>query len=94
MSNRRENRNTSKARNFQYIQKAFEQNWKATVSKILDGSLVMDNKGLEFPNIWEIEDLYVSRLEEGNTMDNLNPKLEKTGYREYYGVITPEEVKI
>ena len=54
----------------------------------------MDNKGLEFPNIREIEDLYVSRLEEGNTMDNLNPKLEKTGYREYYGVITPEEVKI
>ena len=33
------------------------------VLKILDGTFVMDNKGLEFPGIGEIEDLYVSRLE-------------------------------
>ena len=33
------------------------------VLKILDGTFVMDNKGLEFPSIGEIEDLYVSRLE-------------------------------
>ena len=45
------------------MQKAFEQNRKATVLKILDGTFVMDNKGLEFPSIGEIEDLYVSRLE-------------------------------
>ena len=55
MSNRRDNRNTRKARNFQYTQKAFEQHRKATVSKILDGTFVMDNKGLEFPDIGKLK---------------------------------------
>ena len=93
MSNRRDNRNTRKARNFQYTQKAFKQNRKATVSKILDGTFVMDNKGLEFPEIREVEGLYLSRLEEGNTKDSLNPKLNETEHSEHYGVITPDEVK-
>ena len=93
MSNRRDNRNTRKARNFQYTQKAFAQHRKATVSKILDGTFVMDNKGLEFPDIREIEGLYVSRLEEGNTRDSSNPKLNETEHSEHYGVITPDEVK-
>ena len=93
MSNKRDNRNTRKARNFQYTQKAFEQHRKATVSKILDGTFVMDNKGLEFPDIREIEGLYVSRLEEGNTRDSSNPKLNETEHSEHYGVITPDEVK-
>ena len=48
------------------MQKAFEQNQKATVLKIFNRTFIMDNKGLEFPDIQEIEDLYVSRLEEGN----------------------------
>ena len=58
MSNRRDNRKTRTAKNFQFTQKAFEQNWKAALSVILDGTFVMDNKGLEFPDIQEIEDLY------------------------------------
>ena len=94
MSNRRENRNTRKARNFQYTQKAFEQNRKWTVSKIFDGTFVMDNKGLDFPDIQEIEDLYVSRLQEDNTKYSLNPKLEETEHSEHYGINTPDEVKL
>ena len=93
MSNRRENRNTCKARNFQFTQKAFEQNRQAMVLKILDGTFVADNKDLEFPDIQEIEDLHVSRLEEGNTKDISNPKLEETAYSEHYRIITPKEVK-
>ena len=87
MSNRSENRNTRKARNFQFTQKSFEQNRKATVLKILDDTLVPHNKDLEFPEIWEIEDLYVSRLEQANTKDISNPKLEETAYSEHYGII-------
>ena len=94
MFNSRENCNTRKARNFQYTQKACEQNQKAMISRILDGTFVMDNKGLAFPDMHEIEELYVSRLEEGNTKDSLNPKLEETEHSEHYGIITPDEVKI
>ena len=54
----------------------------------------MNNKGLEFPDIQEIEDLYVSRLEKGSTKDTSSQKLEDTINRQYYGVITPEEVKL
>ena len=93
MSNRRENRNTRKARNLQYTQRALKQNRKATFSKILDGTFVMDNKDLDFRDIQEIEDLYVSRLEEGNTKDSSNLKLEETENSEHYAVITFEEVK-
>ena len=93
MSNRRQNRNTRKARNFQYTQKAFKQNQKATFSKIVDGTFVMDNKNLDFRDIQEIEDLYVSRLEKENTKDSLNMKLEETENSEHYAVITSEEVK-
>ena len=38
----------------------------------------MDNKDLDFRDIQEIEYLYVSRLEEGNTKDSSNLKLEET----------------
>lgn len=76
------------------MQKAYEQNQKATVSKIFNGTFIMDNKGLEFPDIQEIEDLYVSRLEEGNITGDSRHKLGKTLHSEHYGSITPEEVKI
>ena len=82
MSNRRDNRNIRNARNFQFTQKAFEQYRKVTVWKRLDSHFVMDNKGLEFPDIQEIENLYVSRLEEGNTKNILNLKLEETEHSE------------
>ena len=94
MCNRRENRNTREARNYQFTRNVFKHNRKSTVLKILDGTFVMDNKGLESSDIQEIEDLYVSRLEKGNTKDASSQKLEDTINRQYYGVITPEEVKL
>lgn len=54
----------------------------------------MDNEGLEFPDIWEVEDLYVSRLEEGSNKDDSSPKLDETLHSELYGSISPEEVKL
>ena len=54
MINRRENGNPRKAKNYQFMQKAFEQNQEATISKIVDGTFVMDNKGLEFPDIQDM----------------------------------------
>ena len=94
MCNRRENRNTREARNYQFTRNVFKHNRKSTVSKILDGTFVMDNKGLESSDIQEIEGLYGSRLEKGNTKDASSQKLEDTINRQYYGVITPEEVKL
>ena len=76
------------------MQKAFEQNQKATVLKIFNRTFIMDNKGLEFPDIQEIEELYVSRLEEGNIKGDSRHELGKTLHSEHYGSITPEEVKI
>lgn len=49
----------------------------------------MDNEGLEFPDIWEVEDLYVSRLEEGSNKDDSSPKLDETLHSELYGSISP-----
>ena len=91
---RRENRNTRKDKQYQLTQKAFEQNRKAMVSKIPSGTFIMDNEGLEFPDMWEVEDLCVSRLEEGNNKDDLSPKLDETLHSELYGSISPEEVKL
>ena len=54
----------------------------------------MDNEGLEFPDIWEVEDLYVSRLEEGSNKDDSSPKLDETLHSKLYGSISPEEVKL
>ena len=92
--NGRENCNTRKAKIYQFMQKAFEQNQKATVLKIFNRTFIMDNKGLEFPDIQEIEDLYVSRLEEGNIKGDSRHELGKTLHSEHYESITPEEVKI
>lgn len=64
------------------------------VSKIPGGTFIMDNEGLEFPDIWEVEDLYVSRLEEGSNKDDSSPKLDETLHSELYGSISPEEVKL
>ena len=85
MTNQRENHNIRRAKTDQFTQKGFQQNWrKATVSKILDDTLVTDNKDLECPDIQEIENLYASRLEEGNTKDDSSPKLDNNLHGEHY----------
>ena len=84
MTNQRENHNIRRAKTDQFTQKGFQQNWKATVSKILDDTLVTDNKDLECPDIQAIENLCASRLEEGNTKDDLSLKLHNNLHGEHY----------
>ena len=69
MKNRRENRNTRKAKLYQYMQKAYDQNRKATINKILHGTFALNEKGQVFPDINEVERVYVKRLEEGNNQN-------------------------
>ena len=69
MKNRRENRNTRKAKLYQYMQKAYDQNRKATINKILHGTFALSEKGQVFPDINEVERVYVKRLEEGNNQN-------------------------
>ena len=44
MVNRKENRNTKRARIYRFTQRSYVQNRKATVNKILDGSFTIDNE--------------------------------------------------
>ena len=69
MKNRRENRNTRKARIYQFTQKAYDQNKKATINKIINGNFSLDNREQVFPEISEVEKVYEKRLEEGNQKD-------------------------
>lgn len=69
MKNRRENRNTRKARIYQFTQKAYDQNKKATINKIINGNFSLDNREQVFPEISEVEKVYEKRLEQGNQKD-------------------------
>ena len=69
MNNTRENRNTRKARIYQFTQKAYQQNRKATINKIINGTFSLDNQDQTVPNIEKVEETYVERLEQGNQMD-------------------------
>ena len=69
MKNRRENRNTRKARIYQFTQKAYDQNKKASINKIINGNFSLDNREQVFPEISEVEKVYEKRLEQGNQKD-------------------------
>lgn len=69
MKNRRENRNTRKARIYQFTQKAYDQNKKATINKIINGNFSLNNSDQVYPDIKEVENAYTKRLEEGNQID-------------------------
>ena len=66
MRNRRENRNTRKARIYRFTQRSYQRSRKATISKILDGTFSLDNESEVTPRIENIEEMHVNRLEEGN----------------------------
>ena len=55
MKNRRENRNTRKARIYQFTQKAYDQNKKATMHKIINGNFSLNNREQVYPNIEDVE---------------------------------------
>ena len=74
MKNQCDNRNTREARIYQFTQKAYKQNKKATVNKIINGNFSLNNTEQTFPDIKEVEEVYVNRLENGNTIDETDIK--------------------
>ena len=93
MKNRRENRNTRKARIYQVTQNACEQNRKATVNKIINGCFSLDNKEQVYLEISQVEKVYVERLEDGNQMDTTEVEFPDQEEQDTYGVFTEDEVR-
>ena len=54
MKNRRENRNTRKARIYQFTQKAYDQNKKATIHKITNGNFSLNNINQVYTKIEDV----------------------------------------
>ena len=94
MKNRRESWNTRKARIYQSIQKAYAQNKKATVHKILAGTFSLNNAEQVYPEIAEVEKMYVEILEEGNKVDETEVIYPPTEHQDNYGKFTDDEVKV
>ena len=61
MKNRRENRNTRKAKIYQFPQKAYEQNKKATINKIISGNFNLNNEEHVVPKIQEVEKVSIQK---------------------------------
>ena len=94
MKNRCENRNTRKVRIYQSTQKAYEQNKKATVNKIINGNFSLNHTEQTFPDIEQVEKVYVDRLENGNTINSSYVKYPEIQHNTCYGKFTTEEVKL
>lgn len=94
MKNQRENRNTREARIYQFTQKAYKQNKKATVNKIINGNFSLNNTEQTFPDIKEVEEVYVNRLENGNTIDETDIKYPEEQHNSCYRKLTIDEVKL
>ena len=94
MKNGRENRNTSKARIYRFTQRAYEQNKKATVHKILAGTFSLNNAEQVCPEIAEVEKTFVERLEEGNKVDETEVIYPPTEHQDNYGKFTDDEVRV
>ena len=61
MKNRREKRNTRKAKIYQFPQKAYEQNKKATINKIISGNFNLNNEEHVVPKIQEVEKVSIQK---------------------------------
>ena len=94
MKNRCENRNTRKVRIYQSTQKAYEQNKKATVNKIINGNFSLSHTEQTFPDIEQVEKVYVDRLENGNTINSSYVKYPEIQHNTCYGKFMTEEVKL
>ena len=93
MKNRMENRNTRKARIYQFTQKAYDQNKKATIHKIINGNFSFNNGEQVYPNIEDVEKTYVERSEQGNQVDEPEEDYPETIDSDVYGRFTEDEVK-
>ena len=92
MKNRRDNRNTHKAKMFMFSQRSFQQNRRVTINRILDGTLSLENEEDVYMDIKEVEEVYVNRLERAKATDteqtDIPPK-----HNDSYRRITNREVK-
>ena len=93
IKNRRENRNTRKARIYQFTQKAYDQNKKATINKIVNGNFSLKNSEQVYPDIKEVENAYTKRLEEGNQIDLTDVEFPEDTHSDLYGKFTDNEVR-
>lgn len=92
MKNRQEIRNTRKTRIYQFTQKAYKQNKKATVNTIVNGNFSLNHAEQTFPDIEQVESSYVDRLQQGNLKDSIFLKYPETQHNTCYGKFTTEEV--
>ena len=61
MKNRQENRNTRKAKIYQFTQKVYEQNKKVTINKIISGNFSLNNEEQVVPKIYEVEKVFIQK---------------------------------
>lgn len=94
MKNRGENRNTRKARIYQFTQKPYEQNKKAAITKIINGNFGLNHTEQTFPDIEQVEKVYVDRLEWGNLKDSTFVKYPVTQRNTRYRKFTTDEVRL
>lgn len=76
------------------MQKSYEQNKNATITKIINGNFSLNNAEQTFPDIKNVEETYVNRLENGNAIDETNVKYPKEQHDLSYGRFTVDEVKL
>ena len=93
MVNWRKNRNTRKAQVYRFTQRSYQQSRKATVSKILDDTFLLNNDSGVTLKIEDTEQVYVTRLEEGNQSDNSLLTNTETKQSDLYGKITKNELE-
>ena len=93
MVNWRKNRNTRKAQIYRFTQRSYQQSRKATVSKILDDTFLLNNDSGVTLKIEDTEQVYVTRLEEGNQSDNSLLTNTETKQSDLYGKITKNELE-
>ena len=93
MKNRRENRNTRKAKMFRFSQRSFQQYRRVTITRILDGTWSLENEDDVYPDIKKVEEVYVERLERAKATDTSEQTDVQPKHNDFYGRITNNEVK-
>ena len=77
---------------YRFTQSSFQQNRRVTIDRIPEGTLLLDNEEDAYPNVDEIKEVYVNRLEKTNSKD-ISPNTDIDPiYSNAYGKITTEEL--
>ena len=63
-----------------------------TIDRIIEGSFSLNNVEQVYPNITEVEQTYVIRLEHGNSVDDTQVDFPDSYMSDNYGVFTDSEV--